>query len=547
MGNINKPLFGVFQEDKGGQLSGNINVNRPLSSNQSDNNNGGLFNNNSNNLNGLFQNKNNSLFANNNINNHTGLFGNNINNLSSNKSDNNLNNNNNSSQPLFRHSNDSLFGNNTLNKNDSNATNYFKINNNKNSLFEFINSSSNNKHENPLFRNNNNSLNKTNNNIYTFGPQNDKINSYSYLFGYKNDNNNGNNNDNNNDKNNNNDNIIPSKTVQFGVKSSENDIYQSPFSFFYPKTGDKNAQLGSLFSNNNKSILSDINKNINIQNKTSEENSNLNNAINKTNSQNEGNSDDYFEISYKNKNQNESINNNNINTDSNFGNIFNLNENNKNNKIQEKSLDKSEIKKLKQKSKEDLNYNINNNQESKKINKFEISSSNSISISPKLKNNLGKLKEYFNISGNNSKKTFREKSYSFDMSLNSESKVMANLENSFNKKLSFDSPKKIDLKKIKINCHIQEPIKVSFSMIVGKKVKISLVKQTISDQLAKKNKVYADLKLNSFCLMKNYVFIQEFGTVEDTILSDGDDIYIILSETMNNCKEHDRNKNKKKK
>ena len=39
-------------------------------------------------------------------------------------------------------------------------------------------------------------------------------------------------------------------------------------------------------------------------------------------------------------------------------------------------------------------------------------------------------------------------------------------------------------------------------------------------------------KPNSFCLMKNYSFIQEFGTVGDTILSDGDNIYIILKDSM---------------
>ena len=56
---------------------------------------------------------------------------------------------------------------------------------------------------------------------------------------------------------------------------------------------------------------------------------------------------------------------------------------------------------------------------------------------------------------------------------------------------------------------------------------------TICEQLGKKNKIYSSLKPSSFCLMKNYSFIQEFGTVGDTILSDGDNIYIILKESMN--------------
>ena len=125
------------------------------------------------------------------------------------------------------------------------------------------------------------------------------------------------------------------------------------------------------------------------------------------------------------------------------------------------------------------------------------------------------------------------------MSLSLESKIFTNLENSFSRKLSFNSPLKTDKKKITIKCHIKEPQKVSFTVIIGKKVEISLLKQTICEQLAKKNKIYSNLKVNSFCLMKNYIFIQEYGTIGDTILSDGDDVYIILKESMNKCQEQE--------
>ena len=87
------------------------------------------------------------------------------------------------------------------------------------------------------------------------------------------------------------------------------------------------------------------------------------------------------------------------------------------------------------------------------------------------------------------------------------------------------------------NIKITEPQKLSFTMLIGKKVEIPLLKQTILEQLAKKNKIFSNLKINSFCLMKNYVFIQEFGNVGDTILSDDDDVYIILKESMNKCQE----------
>ena len=142
------------------------------------------------------------------------------------------------------------------------------------------------------------------------------------------------------------------------------------------------------------------------------------------------------------------------------------------------------------------------------------------------------IKEYFNKSGNKFRKSSRLAN-SFDMSFSLESKVFTNLENSFNKKLSFNNNiNKVNKKKITIKCVINEPYKASFTVIVGKKVEISKLKMTICEQLSKKNKVYASLKPNSFCLMKNYAFVQEFGTVGDTILSDGDNIYIILKDSM---------------
>jgi hypothetical protein len=176
-----------------------------------------------------------------------------------------------------------------------------------------------------------------------------------------------------------------------------------------------------------------------------------------------------------------------------------------------------------------------NEEEIKSINKykksFEISSQNNININPVLKNNIMSIKEYFNKSGNKlTKKTNRTNS--FDMSFNLESKVL-NLENSFSQKLSFNNTEvKSNKKKIMIKCQINQPCKASFTIIVGKKVEIGKLKLSICEKLAKKNKAYSKLKPNSFCLMKNYAFIQEFGTVDDSILSDGDNIYIILKDSM---------------
>ena len=73
---------------------------------------------------------------------------------------------------------------------------------------------------------------------------------------------------------------------------------------------------------------------------------------------------------------------------------------------------------------------------------------------------------------------------------------------------------------------------------------MSKLKNTICEQLKKKNKIYANLKLNQFCLMKNYSFVQEFGIVEDTNLSDGDDIFIILKDSMIKAQTDYENKSK---
>ena len=64
---------------------------------------------------------------------------------------------------------------------------------------------------------------------------------------------------------------------------------------------------------------------------------------------------------------------------------------------------------------------------------------------------------------------------------------------------------------------------------------------TICEQLGKKNKIYASLKPNSFYLMKNYSFVIEFGTVGDTNLTDGDNIYIILKDSMKKAQLNEQN------
>ena len=163
---------------------------------------------------------------------------------------------------------------------------------------------------------------------------------------------------------------------------------------------------------------------------------------------------------------------------------------------------------------------------------YEISSANNININPVLKNNVLSIKEYFYKSENKLRKSKRL-SNSFDLSNNLESKVLTNLEKSFSNKMSFNNAlPKNNKKKIAIKCLINEPHKASFTIIVGKKVDISKLKKTICEQLGKKNKIYASLEPYSFWLMRNYSVIQEYGTVGDTPLSDGDSIYIVLKDSM---------------
>ena len=210
-----------------------------------------------------------------------------------------------------------------------------------------------------------------------------------------------------------------------------------------------------------------------------------------------------------------------------------------------KSLSKILFDKVYENKEDNLSYNSEyiqekqDEEEKKNLNKykkasFEIASQNNININPVLKNNVMSIKEYFNKNGNKLKKSYSNRlANSFDISFNLESKVYTNLENSFSQKLSFNNTDlKNNKKKITIKCLINEPHKASFSVLVGKKVEIAKLKLTICEQLGKKNKVYSSLKPYSFWLMKNYSFIQENGTVGDTNLSDGDNIYIVLKDSM---------------
>lgn len=112
-----------------------------------------------------------------------------------------------------------------------------------------------------------------------------------------------------------------------------------------------------------------------------------------------------------------------------------------------------------------------------------------------------------------------------------------NLENNSKKKKNIyqhqskDGEEKLDDKNIKINCEIVEPKKKSFSIKISSSKDISYLKLLICLELNRNDNFYF-LKTNSFCLLKNYCFIKETGTVEDCGIKNEDNIYIILKDIM---------------
>ena len=63
-------------------------------------------------------------------------------------------------------------------------------------------------------------------------------------------------------------------------------------------------------------------------------------------------------------------------------------------------------------------------------------------------------------------------------------------------------------------------------------MKISKIKEIICEKLVEKNNLYNCLNKDSFYLLKNYTFIKESITVENTNLSNGGDIYIVFKKTL---------------
>ena len=129
-------------------------------------------------------------------------------------------------------------------------------------------------------------------------------------------------------------------------------------------------------------------------------------------------------------------------------------------------------------------------------------------------------------------KFYKFESNSSDISINLEKSILENLENKFNIKEDIYNKENVEKEKIKINCQVNEPEKVCFSIDIRLNDDISLLKQNIFKKLSENNQVYKTINPNSFCLMKNYNFIKENGTINDCGISDEDNIYIIMKDIM---------------
>ena len=449
----------------------------------------------------LFGNNNNnqtSLFGINNNNNQTSLFGNNNNNQ------NNLfvNNNNNNNQT-------SLFGNNANNQNNI----FANITNNKNTIFG-TNNNNNNNNQTSLFGNNSNNKNaifgnNTNNQNQLFGNNTNHQNS---LFG---NNNNpgslfGNNTINKSSLfgNNyiNNDNNLPSLTNN-SINNNSNSIFQN-----------NNNYPAPIVQNNNSSIFENPN------------NYSFPNIIRYPN-------EDYHSLNSL-DNQlllNKDINNYIFGKERKIKPLFRELSNDSSNKKDIQIDDEYESFK---EYKDFLNYK-------RMAKKYKNTIHKETYLSPKKENSISEKKnkqlfepirsEFFRKKKNNNQQlTLRNKAHSFDMSKKYESRIITNLETSFNQNLNLNDFPKRKKDSISLNLHIQinEPFRVTFSIDVTKNTKMNEFKEKICETLIQKNSKYKNIKANSFILMKKYTIVKENEIIEKCNFENGDKIYLILKESI---------------
>ena len=129
----------------------------------------------------------------------------------------------------------------------------------------------------------------------------------------------------------------------------------------------------------------------------------------------------------------------------------------------------------------------------------------------------------------------KPKAHSCDMTKLAETKIISNLETSFDRHINFkDFPscKVPDSPFLELFIQITEPYRATFSLKVNREAKFSLLKSTIADTLKQKNIKYNDITSTSFFLMKKYAIVKETNTVKESDLEDKDTLFIILKESI---------------
>ena len=536
------PLFGNNNNNQT-SLFGNNNNNQTNLYGINNNNNNSLFGNNNNNNNqtsllGINTNNNNSLYGINNNNNNS-LFGNpnHQNNLFS-------NNNNNNNQT-------SLFGNNANNKNDifgnntNNQNQLFGNTNHQNSLFG--NNNNNNNNQTSLFGNNANNKNDIFGNSL-FGNNNNN-NSPLSLFGNTNNQNSlfGNNNNNNNPSS-----LFGNNTINKNSLFGNNNNNNNPVSLFGNNTINKNSLFGNNYINNDNNLQSLTNNSINNNsNSIFQNNNNYPAPIVQNNNpsifENPNNYSFANIIRYPNEDyhslnslDNPSLLNKDINNyifgkerkiKPLFGELSNDSSNKKDIQIDDEYESFKEYKDF-------LNYK-------RMAKKYKNTIHKETYLSPKKENSISEKKnkqlfepirsEFFRKKKNNNQQlTLRNKAHSFDMSKKYESRIITNLETSFNQNLNLNDFPKRKKDSISLNLHIQinEPFRVTFSIDVTKNTKMNEFKEKICETLIQKNSKYKNIKANSFILMKKYTIVKENEIIEKCNFENGDKIYLILKESI---------------
>ena len=388
--------------------------------------------------------------------------------------------------------------------------------------------------------------------------------------------------DNNNTKNNQNSLIL--------LNNMSNNLNYERLSYpenYFNKISNMSENKMSIINSYNPNTISYENKNNYDGEKNIKESINLMNSLQPKEFNNQkGNNDapflnnDLYDNSNKINEVNDNVNNEqNYNSDSSINMNMNNDKNslvinidkNKKNKINIEINDN----KINIKINKDINIDINSNNNSLSINSNSIIiNNNKNSISINTNNNFLAHKSNFqsinvvnsrkNDINNNCKNIINNEGqnklnniFSFidedenyieedeQVHHSSENKILFERPNSYDKNIimkmnslesnlkmnSFEKSSEI----IKVNFYLKEPYNLSFQLNVKKNISIIELKKKICQWLIQLNKECISLDDNSFFLMKNYNFINEFGRIDESNICDGDDIYIILKENIKNC------------